>query len=140
MLIKSWNNQKGFTLVEMVIAIALGLLILSGAVITFTKQDKILKDQNADTDIRGQGRVTIKRLAGEIRNAGAGIAALLQQLPRIPVVIATGYVRFGNLVPRVRVASSPGRPSDVLRKRENPEWMCRRSLFTTRVWTLGPFA
>ena len=52
---------------------AMGLLILSGAVITFSSQIDLLKDQNADTDIRGQGRVAIKRLAEEIRNIGAGI-------------------------------------------------------------------
>ena len=73
MLIKLWNNQKGFTLVEMVIVIAIGLLILSGAFITFSKHDKLIKDQNADTDIRGQGRITINRMSEEIRNAGAGI-------------------------------------------------------------------
>ena len=78
MLIKLWNNQKGFTLVEMIIAMAMGLIILSASVITFSNQSELLSDENADTDIRGQGRVTIKRMAEEIRNVGAGIPLAAQ--------------------------------------------------------------
>ncbi|CAI2718829.1 protein of unknown function [Nitrospina watsonii] len=70
------NRQDGFTLIEMLITMALGLMILSAVIYTFTQQERLLKDQNADSEIRALARYAMGKMAEDLRAAGAGVPAL----------------------------------------------------------------
>ncbi len=70
---KILNNQRGMSIVELTVAGAIGLIVLGGAVMVFTGQNDLLKDENDGTKVRAKGRQAIKILAKEIRMAGYGL-------------------------------------------------------------------
>jgi hypothetical protein len=70
---KILNNQSGFSIVELTVAGAIGIIALGGAIIVFTGQSDLLKDENDGTKVRAKGRQAIKILAKEIRMAGYGL-------------------------------------------------------------------
>lgn len=67
------KNEKGFTLIEMLIAAVIGIIVLGGSIYAFTKQDKLIRQQNADTNLRALGRLAMSEFATEIRRAGYGL-------------------------------------------------------------------
>lgn len=66
------KNEKGFTLIEMMIAAFIGLMVLGGSIYVFNKQHKLIRTENARTDVRALGRFAMAELATEIRRAGYG--------------------------------------------------------------------
>lgn len=70
---KFLKNQCGFSIVELTVAGAIGLIALGGAVVVFTGQNDLLKDENDGTKVRAKGRQAIKILAKEVRMAGYGL-------------------------------------------------------------------
>ena len=58
---------------ELTVAGAIGLIALGGAVMVFTGQNDLLKDENDSTKVRAKGRQAIKILAKEVRMAGYGL-------------------------------------------------------------------
>ena len=66
------KNQKGFTLLEVMIAAFIGLAVLGGSIYVFSKQDKLLRQENARIDLRALGRFAMSELATEVRRAGYG--------------------------------------------------------------------
>lgn len=73
-VIKKYSgNQRGLALVELLIAAAIGLMVLAASIYVFTFQQSLLKDENDSTKVRAKGRLAIKILAREIRMAGFGL-------------------------------------------------------------------
>ena len=66
------KNEKGFTLIELMIAGFITVLVLGGSIYVFTKQDKLIRQENARTDLRALGRFAMTELATEVRRAGYG--------------------------------------------------------------------
>ena len=66
-------SQHGFTLIEMLISIAIMGVITFSLISVFTTQDKLIKNQNDGTVIRGLGRLAMDQLANELRMAGYGL-------------------------------------------------------------------
>jgi len=66
-------NQRGMTLVELMVTMVISLIILGGTIYVFVNQQSLLKDQNDNTKVRAKGRLAIKLLAREIRMAGFGM-------------------------------------------------------------------
>ena len=66
------KNEKGFTLIEMMIAAFIGLMVLGGSIYVFNKQNTLIRTENARTDVRALGRFAMAELATEIRRAGYG--------------------------------------------------------------------
>lgn len=67
------KNEKGFTLIEMMIAAFIGIIVLGGSIYTFTKQDTLIRQQNAKTNLRALSRLAMSEFATEIRRAGYGL-------------------------------------------------------------------
>jgi hypothetical protein len=67
------GNSWGLVLTELMVAAVIGLIALGGAVVVFTGQNDLLKDENDGTKVRAKGRQAIKILAREIRMAGYGL-------------------------------------------------------------------
>lgn len=66
------KNQKGFTLIELMIAMAISTLLLGAAMYTYTKQDQVLRDENKNLKLRDYARLAIDQLDNNLRMAGAG--------------------------------------------------------------------
>ena len=66
------KNEKGFTLIEVMIAGLITVIVLGGSIYVFVKQDKLIRQENARTDLRALGRLAMTELATEIRRAGYG--------------------------------------------------------------------
>lgn len=67
------NNERGLTVTEMLIAGILGVIVLGVAVYIFTKQETVLKTENASTNIRAKGRHAIEVLTKELKEIGFGL-------------------------------------------------------------------
>jgi type IV pilus assembly protein PilW len=62
--------QAGLSIVEILIAMALGLLILGGVLYTFINSRPVFNANDAVARIQEDGRIAMERLAREIRQAG----------------------------------------------------------------------
>jgi prepilin-type N-terminal cleavage/methylation domain-containing protein len=66
------KNEKGFTLLEMLVAMAISSIILASTVYVFTKQDSVLRDENSNVQLRNFARLAMDELTPNIRLAGYG--------------------------------------------------------------------
>ena len=73
MIKRPMNNEKGFTLIEMLIAMAIGIALLATATYTYTKQSDVIRFGNQTTQTRGMARLALDELVTEIRRAGYGM-------------------------------------------------------------------
>mgnify|MGYP002630642633 CR=1 FL=1 len=67
------KNERGFTLIEIMIAGVLGVVVLGVVVYVFNKQDDVIRTENTSTNIRAKGRHAIKVLAEELKEIGYGL-------------------------------------------------------------------
>lgn len=65
-----YKNQYGFTLVEMLIAVSLSLIIMSGVYKVFISQNKAYTVQDQVTEMQQNARVAMDMMTREIRMAG----------------------------------------------------------------------
>ncbi len=65
------KNNKGFTLVELLVSVALLALIITGLVIVLIQQQRQFNFTSQGVDIDQTGRTALDFIATEIRNAGA---------------------------------------------------------------------
>ena len=72
---KLMKNEKGFTLIEMLIAMSMGVILLGAAVYTYTKQDQVLRDENTNLQLRDFARLAMDQLNENLRMAGYGFPA-----------------------------------------------------------------
>lgn len=94
---KKLQNERGFTLIEMMIAGVLGVLILGVAVYVFTKQETVLRTENASTNIRAKGRHAIKVLAQELKEIGFGLPTTEGLVAPSPVANSSTITYRANL-------------------------------------------
>lgn len=71
------RNQKGFTLLEMMISMVIMIIVLGGSIKVFTYQQSLIRDENDTAKVRAKGRHAIKMLAREVRMAGYGLPPTL---------------------------------------------------------------
>jgi prepilin-type N-terminal cleavage/methylation domain-containing protein len=64
------NNFKGFTLVEMVLALAISTIVLAAVYSVFTIANKNFTTQNAAANVQQNLRSAIRLMARDIRHAG----------------------------------------------------------------------
>ena len=69
-LINKFDNQSGLTLIETLIATAIGVLVLGTAFKLFTAQQDTLTSSTEKTSIRADGRLAVETLARELRRVG----------------------------------------------------------------------
>jgi len=73
MKMTSLNNSKGFTLIELMLAMVIGLMVLAGATYTYTKQSDVIRQGNQESQTRGMARLILDDMVREIRRAGMGM-------------------------------------------------------------------
>lgn len=64
------HRQKGFSLVELMIAMVLGLLLMAGVMQVFLASKQTYSTQNALSRVQESGRFAMEFLTSDIRNAG----------------------------------------------------------------------
>jgi len=67
------RDERGFNMVELFIAMAIGIIALAGSIKIFTTQQSLLKDENDSTKVRAKGRYAMTVMAREVRMAGFGL-------------------------------------------------------------------
>ena len=87
------KNEKGFTLIEMLLAMSLGLVILGAAIYTYTQQDQIIRNENTNLQLRDRARLAMDSMVPNIRQAGAGFppgdSTLTPTRPAVAITTAT---------------------------------------------------
>lgn len=73
MFVKQMNNEKGFTMVELLIAMVIGMALLATATYTYTKQSDVIRSGNQETQTRGMARMVLDEMVVNIRRAGYGM-------------------------------------------------------------------
>lgn len=72
MIERQLKNEKGFTLVEMLVAMTIGIILLGSSIYVYTKQDSVLRDENSNVELRDFARLAMDALVPNIRLAGYG--------------------------------------------------------------------
>jgi prepilin-type N-terminal cleavage/methylation domain-containing protein len=67
------KNQKGFNLLEMIIAMVIGILVMGVVILAFTKQQTLFKNQKDSTVVRETARFAALELTKDLRMIGYGV-------------------------------------------------------------------
>lgn len=67
------RNEQGFSVIELLIVMGITAVLVGAAIFTFTKQEKVIRVEQAAAEIRAAGRNGINELAKELRRAGYGM-------------------------------------------------------------------
>ena len=70
------RGDRGFTLVEMMVAVVCSAVVVAGAFVLLTDVQKAVMRQNAANEVVGQARVALEILARDIRSAGDSLDLL----------------------------------------------------------------
>ncbi len=70
---RSGKHSRGFSLVELLIAVAVSLLVIAAAMALLVSQQRIFRVSTADRALQETGRVALEELTSNLRLAGYGI-------------------------------------------------------------------
>jgi prepilin-type N-terminal cleavage/methylation domain-containing protein len=73
MIDRQMKNDKGFTLIEMLIAMAISVVLLGAAIYTYSKQDQVLREENRSLQTRDFARMAMDRVIDNLLHAGYGM-------------------------------------------------------------------
>ena len=66
------KNEKGFTLTELIIVMAISTIIFGAGIYTFNTQEKTMRKETANTQLRGLARIALDELTQGLMEAGYG--------------------------------------------------------------------
>ncbi len=87
----TFKKEKGLTLIELLVALVISVLIISGLYRTFIGQQKTYTVQEQIVDMQQNARTAVNRMMSEIRMAGFGNVSMV-----LPVTFSTGT--FNNVL------------------------------------------
>ena len=89
------NSSAGFSLVELMIAMAAGLVIIGAAYQSFTAQQKIYAAQDRVTEMQQNARAGLDFMTRELRMAGYNPRGIPTTVQRMGIVAASAHsIRF----------------------------------------------
>lgn len=94
------QRQYGFTLVELMIAMVLGLVVVAGVISVFIANKQSYRTNEALSQVQDASRTAYEFMARDIRMAGYGVTCSLGSLPINIIskqVDAAGAADFGFL-------------------------------------------
>ncbi|EFK05950.1 prepilin-type N-terminal cleavage/methylation domain protein [delta proteobacterium NaphS2] len=94
MHISSIDNERGFTLVELLVTLAILLIVVAALSSTFTFQQKTYDAQQQVSEMIQNGRAAMDLMTGEIMMSGYGVAT--KHLPLSNWITWVSGVTFGN--------------------------------------------
>ncbi len=99
-MIDTQKNEKGFTLIEMLVSMVIGIALLGTSIYSYTKQDSLLRDENSNVQLRDFARLAMDELVPDIRMAGYGFPPGDSTVPRaaqaLAVADATTFTYMAN--------------------------------------------
>lgn len=113
------NRQKGFTLIELVVALSLGMLVTLAAIQLFITNQTTFNAQRGSVDMSANGRIALDQLARSVRQAGFYDTTLINPpadpainppYDAVPTIGTDNYLDLGTLLSGngVMTASSVG--------------------------------
>ena len=75
------NTEQGYSIVELMIAIVIGLLLIIAATGTYIVQKRSHVVQESVSEVNTQSKIAHDLLAGEVRSAGFGLSVELNEEP-----------------------------------------------------------
>lgn len=99
-----FKNSAGLSMIEILIAAVLGVIVVGVVVSMFVQEDKAIKRESEETNIRAKGRYLIKTLAEEVRMAGFGLPPGLG----VTDISASDSITFRSNLDDVRTTTPPG--------------------------------
>jgi prepilin-type N-terminal cleavage/methylation domain-containing protein len=90
---KRIRNNFGFTMIELMVAIVLGLILMSAVYGTYTVQSRSYATQESSTEATSQGNTAFDMIADDIRNTGFGVP---EDMAKSPVNSITNTIQFVN--------------------------------------------
>ena len=72
MIDRQIKNAKGFTLLEMMMAVAISAVVLATSFYIYNKQDKVLREENKSLQLRDFARLAMDEMVPNMRMAGYG--------------------------------------------------------------------
>jgi type IV pilus assembly protein PilW len=67
------NAERGFTLVELLVAVAVSVLVVAGAIGLLVAQQRVFRTTTADRAVQETGRIALEEVTTNLRLAGYGI-------------------------------------------------------------------
>ncbi len=120
-MIKYTKKNKGFSLIELMVAMFIGLLLLTGIVTLFTNSNVVNRAQNGLARLQENGRFAIAMIkrdiemaghihCGSLANVGDVITSVTQGYETKPLTVDPNALTFGNGFPQrndVMLAADP---------------------------------
>ena len=72
MIHRQMKNEKGFTIIELLIAMVIGIVLLGVAIYTYSKQEKLLREETRSLQTRDYARLAMDRVISNLLLAGYG--------------------------------------------------------------------
>lgn len=116
MITISKNNSKGFTLVEMMVAMVIGLIIIAGIMMIFVSSKQTYRLNTGMTHVHDNGRFAMSYVVSDLRKAG-WVDSDIETVDGHSLAMP-----FNNLLDNVEVEG--GQPSDSLTVRYYGEANC----------------
>lgn len=105
------HSQKGLTLIEIMIAMLLGIFLIGGVVQIFLGSKQTYRMQENLSAIQENGRFAMDFMARDIRMAGVigcGSQGVLNSTLTMPVAPASYFVNFVRVIEGFEATSAPG--------------------------------
>jgi type IV pilus assembly protein PilW len=116
--ILAWNSQDGMTLVEIMIALVIGLVLTAGVAQIFLSGKQTYRLQDGQSRLQENARYALELLTNDIRQAGYSGCANLSSI--IPRVIADGDPNPDGVVDFTVTAASAVSGNDAATSSWNP--------------------
>ena len=116
-----FSNNKGYSLVELMIAIVIGMMLIAAASATYIAQNRSFTAQESVSEVNTQSKIAHDLVSNDIRSAGFGVALDMNAEPvngytdiitpvdsttgPDAITVVGGFRKVGSLWP---VGSSPG--------------------------------
>lgn len=97
------KREQGFTLIELIVAIGLGLLLSMAAVQLFVANQVSFNFQRSTGDVQASGRYAIDQIAADLRMAGlvnqgqVPVSSIVMFTSDVPGLSSTSYVSADNV-------------------------------------------
>lgn len=76
-----YSNNKGYTLIELMIAIVIGLILISAASVTYVAQNRSYVAQDSVSEVNTQSKIAHDLILDDIRSAGFGAPGDMDVMP-----------------------------------------------------------
>lgn len=144
--------DRGFTLVELLVAVTVSVLVVSGAIGMLVAQQRVFRTTSADRAVQETGRIALEEITTNLRLAGYGIdpayafdfgpLAVVRQERAPSTAVVTAASTFASCTD-VTCRDSVTGPDEIVFRYRNPSFvhaLAQAPASTTSIVIAGPLA